>query len=194
MRTRVRVRHDHDVAAAQMPLDAITQGDPAIALRNDVEQDETALVLVAMLRASSRTGGDVYAQGERKWDRKKIAPLSRTRSSTCGTIANGSRIAARRSRSGVLIKDPVVSVMVSSLPPPIVEATATVADSAVITTADNDGGKHLMPTYMDVHDGFVGVSQEQFEEAHRRDLEVQGEEGVSYDHAWLDPRLVGPSA
>jgi len=44
-----------------------------------------------------------------------------------------------------------------------------------------------MPTYMDVHDGFVGVSQEQFEEAHRRDLEVQGEEGVSYDHAWLDP-------
>jgi hypothetical protein len=44
-----------------------------------------------------------------------------------------------------------------------------------------------MPTYMDVHDGFVGVSQEQFEEAHRRDLEVQGAEGVSYDHAWLDP-------
>jgi Protein of unknown function (DUF4242) len=62
-----------------------------------------------------------------------------------------------------------------------------VADSAVITTADNDGGEHLMPTYMDVHDGFVGVSQEQFDDAHRRDLEVQGEEGVSYDHAWLDP-------
>jgi hypothetical protein len=23
--------------------------------------------------------------------------------------------------------------------------------------------------------------------AHRRDLEAQAEEGVSYDHAWLDP-------
>jgi len=44
-----------------------------------------------------------------------------------------------------------------------------------------------MPTYMDIHDGFVGVNQEQFEEAHRRDLAVQDEEGVSYDHAWLDP-------
>lgn len=44
-----------------------------------------------------------------------------------------------------------------------------------------------MPTYMDVHDGFVGLGQEQFDEAHRRDLEVQDEEGVSYDHAWLDP-------
>lgn len=44
-----------------------------------------------------------------------------------------------------------------------------------------------MPTYMDVHDGFVGVTQEQFEEAHRRDLAIQAEEDVSYDHAWLDP-------
>jgi Protein of unknown function (DUF4242) len=81
-----------------------------------------------------------------------------------------------------------------------VKAAATVAGSAVIATADNDPEEQLMPTYMDVHDGFVGINQEQFDEAHRRDLEVQDEEGVSYDHAWLDPEagrafclVTGPS-
>jgi hypothetical protein len=44
-----------------------------------------------------------------------------------------------------------------------------------------------MATFIDVHDGFVGVTQAQFEEAHRRDLDIQSEEGVSFDHAWLDP-------
>lgn len=44
-----------------------------------------------------------------------------------------------------------------------------------------------MATFMDVHEGFVGVTKEQFEEAHRRDLENQGAEGVSFDQAWLDP-------
>lgn len=44
-----------------------------------------------------------------------------------------------------------------------------------------------MPVFMDIHDGFVGVTQEQFDEAHQRDLELQEAEGVSYDRAWLDP-------
>jgi len=44
-----------------------------------------------------------------------------------------------------------------------------------------------MATFMDVHEGFVGVTQEQFEEAHRQDLAIQSAEGVSFDHAWLDP-------
>ena len=44
-----------------------------------------------------------------------------------------------------------------------------------------------MPKYMDVHDGFVGVTAAQFDEAHRADLEIQAEEGVSFDQAWLDP-------
>ena len=44
-----------------------------------------------------------------------------------------------------------------------------------------------MPRYMDIHEGFVGATQEQFDEAHRRDLEIQAEEGVSFDQAWLDP-------
>ena len=44
-----------------------------------------------------------------------------------------------------------------------------------------------MPRYMDIHEGFVGATQEQFDEAHRRDLEIQADEGVSFDQAWLDP-------
>jgi Protein of unknown function (DUF4242) len=44
-----------------------------------------------------------------------------------------------------------------------------------------------MATFMDVHEGFVGVNQEQFEAAHRLDTDIQAEEGVSFDHAWLDP-------
>jgi hypothetical protein len=36
-----------------------------------------------------------------------------------------------------------------------------------------------MPRFMDIHDGFVGVTQEQFDEAHRADLAVQADEGVS---------------
>jgi hypothetical protein len=39
---------------------------------------------------------------------------------------------------------------------------------------------------MDVHDGFVGVTQEQLEQAHRSDTDIQAEEGVSFDRAWLD--------
>lgn len=44
-----------------------------------------------------------------------------------------------------------------------------------------------MATFMDVHDGFFGVSAEQLAEAHQRDLEIQAEEGVEYVRAWLDP-------
>jgi hypothetical protein len=44
-----------------------------------------------------------------------------------------------------------------------------------------------MPKYMDVHSGFVGVTAEQLEEAHQRDLALEGEEGVHFEHAWLDP-------
>ena len=44
-----------------------------------------------------------------------------------------------------------------------------------------------MPKFMDIHDGFVGVTKEQFEAAHQLDLAIQAEEGVSFDQAWLDP-------
>jgi uncharacterized protein DUF4242 len=45
-----------------------------------------------------------------------------------------------------------------------------------------------MPKFMDVHDGFVGVTAEQLEAAHGRDLAIEKEEGVHFERAWLDPK------
>jgi hypothetical protein len=44
-----------------------------------------------------------------------------------------------------------------------------------------------MPKFIDVHSGFVGVTEEQLREAHERDLAIEGEEGVHFERAWLDP-------
>jgi hypothetical protein len=33
----------------------------------------------------------------------------------------------------------------------------------------------------------VGVTQDQLMEAHQRDLDVEGDEGVHFEKAWLDP-------
>ena len=44
-----------------------------------------------------------------------------------------------------------------------------------------------MKKFMDVHDGFFGVSAEQLAAAHQADLDVEGEEEVHYERAWLDP-------
>ena len=44
-----------------------------------------------------------------------------------------------------------------------------------------------MAQFMDVHDGFVGVTKEQLAEAHEADLAIEGEEGVHFERAWLDP-------
>jgi Protein of unknown function (DUF4242) len=46
-----------------------------------------------------------------------------------------------------------------------------------------------MATYMDVHSGFVGVTEDQLREAHAADLAIEGEEGVHFERAWLDPEL-----
>jgi hypothetical protein len=40
---------------------------------------------------------------------------------------------------------------------------------------------------MDVHTGFVGVTEDQLREAHERDLAVEETEGVHFERAWLDP-------
>lgn len=55
--------------------------------------------------------------------------------------------------------------------------------------------------FMDVHNGFFGVTAQQLAEAHQADLDIEGEEGVHYEHAWLDPTsgkvfclATGPSA
>ena len=44
-----------------------------------------------------------------------------------------------------------------------------------------------MARFMDVHDGFVGVTEAQLSEAHAADLAIEGEEGVHFERAWLDP-------
>jgi Protein of unknown function (DUF4242) len=48
-------------------------------------------------------------------------------------------------------------------------------------------GGQYMAKFMDVHSGFFGVTQEQLQEAHNRDLAIQDDEGVVYERAWLDP-------
>lgn len=44
-----------------------------------------------------------------------------------------------------------------------------------------------MVRFMDVHDGFVGVTGAQLAEAHDRDLAIESDEGVHFERAWLDP-------
>lgn len=43
-----------------------------------------------------------------------------------------------------------------------------------------------MAKFMDVHDGFFGVSAQQLADAHNADLAIQDDEGVVYEQAWLD--------
>ena len=45
-----------------------------------------------------------------------------------------------------------------------------------------------MPKFMDVHNGFVGVTAEQLKAAHDADLEIEKDEGVHFERAWLDPK------
>lgn len=44
-----------------------------------------------------------------------------------------------------------------------------------------------MATFIDVHDGFVGVTLDQLAEAHDADAAIEAEEGVHIERAWLDP-------
>jgi hypothetical protein len=41
--------------------------------------------------------------------------------------------------------------------------------------------------FMDIHNGFVGVTEPQLREARERDLAAETAEGVHFEHAWLDP-------
>jgi hypothetical protein len=47
--------------------------------------------------------------------------------------------------------------------------------------------RYEMAKFMDVHSGFQGVTAQQLEEAHGRDLAIEAEEGVHFERAWLDP-------
>jgi Protein of unknown function (DUF4242) len=46
-----------------------------------------------------------------------------------------------------------------------------------------------MAKFMDVHNGFIGVTESQLAEAHGRDLAIEADEGVHFERAWLDPEL-----
>jgi Protein of unknown function (DUF4242) len=46
-----------------------------------------------------------------------------------------------------------------------------------------------MAKFMDVHSGFYGVTAEQLNEAHCADLKIEGDEGVHFEQAWLDPEM-----
>jgi hypothetical protein len=44
-----------------------------------------------------------------------------------------------------------------------------------------------MPLFMDVHEGFFGVSQQDVEGAHQKDLAIEAAEGVHFKQWWADP-------
>ena len=44
-----------------------------------------------------------------------------------------------------------------------------------------------MPEFMDVHDGMTGVTKEQIQAAHQKDLEIEKAEGVHFKRYWADP-------
>jgi Nickel responsive protein SCO4226-like len=44
-----------------------------------------------------------------------------------------------------------------------------------------------MAKFMDVHSGFVGVTEQQLLEAYERDLAIESDEGVHFERTWLDP-------
>ncbi len=44
-----------------------------------------------------------------------------------------------------------------------------------------------MAKFMDVHHGFVGVSEAELKAAHEADLAIEGDEGVHFEQAWMDP-------
>ena len=44
-----------------------------------------------------------------------------------------------------------------------------------------------MAQFMDVHTSMAGVTSEALAAAHQADLDIQGDEGVDFQHAWADP-------
>ena len=54
-------------------------------------------------------------------------------------------------------------------------------------TTEQERKEQIMAKFMDVHSGFVGISADQLKEAHEADLAIEGEEGVHFEHPWLDP-------
>ncbi|MGW0766842.1 SCO4226 family nickel-binding protein [Streptomyces sp. NPDC002671] len=45
-----------------------------------------------------------------------------------------------------------------------------------------------MPKFMDVHHGMQGITAEQLRQVHRADQAIERDEGVTFEHAWADPK------
>jgi len=68
--------------------------------------------------------------------------------------------------------------------------TAALGRASIASLAARRAGRYRrsrMGRFMDVHSGFVGVTAAQLKEAHERDLAIEGDEGVHFERAWLDP-------
>ena len=48
-------------------------------------------------------------------------------------------------------------------------------------------GGRSVPRFMDLHDGFGGVTREQLKVAQEADWAIEADEGVHFERAWLDP-------
>lgn len=66
----------------------------------------------------------------------------------------------------------------------VVGAALAAAVFGVAGCANGKEGK--MSLYMDKHVGVKGLTREAVEEAHRKDLEVQGRHGVTYHRYWFN--------
>ncbi|GAA4522061.1 MULTISPECIES: SCO4226 family nickel-binding protein [Nonomuraea] len=44
-----------------------------------------------------------------------------------------------------------------------------------------------MAKFLDMHRGMAGITGDQLKRAHSADVEIQDEEGVTFEHAWADP-------
>lgn len=44
-----------------------------------------------------------------------------------------------------------------------------------------------MPRFMDIHSEMTGITEEQLIEAHKKDQELEENEGVKFIRAWADP-------
>jgi hypothetical protein len=64
---------------------------------------------------------------------------------------------------------------------------ANVTDHELGRMAGIERKEKSMAKFMDVHSGFFGVTGDQLNEAHGRDLAIEDAEGVHFERAWLDP-------
>jgi hypothetical protein len=66
-------------------------------------------------------------------------------------------------------------------------ALRALTDASRINRTSAQQGGSTMPKFMDVHEGFIGVTQAQVAAAHDADVAIQDSEGVRFERWWCDP-------